>query len=120
MRTFAATALLVVAIVSGACAPAFGQSPPREGTPPVVPRGAGITPLGGYVLGSIAAAAIAPMVATVILRRELTFSEAYHVIFGSVLGPIGWLLADALVPPGTVAVNPPGAQPPGPPRSKQR
>jgi hypothetical protein len=39
------------------------------------------------------------MIATVILRRELTLNKAYRSTFGCFLGPIGWLLADALAPP---------------------
>jgi subtilisin family serine protease len=34
------------------------------------------------------------MIATVILGRELTISEAYHTTLGCMLGPLGWLLAD--------------------------
>jgi subtilisin family serine protease len=41
------------------------------------------------------------MIATVILGRELTLNEAYRSTLGCFLGPIGWLLADALVPPTT-------------------
>jgi subtilisin family serine protease len=39
------------------------------------------------------------MIGTVILGRELTLNEAYRSTLGCFLGPIGWLLADALVPP---------------------
>ena len=39
------------------------------------------------------------MIGTVILGRELTYNEAYRSILGCFLGPVGWLLADALVPP---------------------
>ena len=39
------------------------------------------------------------MIGTVILGRELTLNEAYRSTLGCVLGPVGWLLADALVPP---------------------
>jgi len=42
---------------------------------------------------------VSPMIATVILGRELTLNEAYRSTFGCFLGPIGWLLADALTPP---------------------
>jgi hypothetical protein len=49
MREFAKAAVLAAAIMVGALSPAFSQatnSPP----PPVINRGAPITPLGGYVI----------------------------------------------------------------------
>lgn len=116
MRKLATAALFAIAI-GGALTPAFGQTnfPPREPQPTIVtPRGSAVTPLGWYVMGSVAVAAVSPMIASAILGRELTLSEAYHVILGSTLGPVGLLLADALAPP-TVTGN----QPP-PPRSPQR
>ncbi len=115
MRKLATAALFAIAI-GGALTPAFGQTnfPPGERGPIVVmPRGSAVTPLGWYVMGSVAVAAVSPMIASAILGRELTLSEAYHVILGSTLGPVGLLLADALVPP-TVTGNQP------PPRSPQR
>jgi subtilase family protein len=115
MRKLATAALFAIAI-GGALTPAFGQTnfPPREGGATIVtPRGSAITPLGWYVMGSVAVAAVSPMIASAILGRELTLSEAYHVILGSTLGPVGLLLADALVPP-TVTGNQP------PPRSPRR
>ena len=116
MRKLATAVLLVIAI-GGALTPAFGETnfPPREpGTTIVTPRGSAVTPLGWFVMGSVAVAAVSPMIASAILGRELTLSEAYHVILGSTLGPVGLLLADALAPP-TVTGN----QPP-PRRSPQR
>ena len=117
MRKLATAALFAIAI-GGALTPAFGQTnfPPRgpEITTIVTPRGSAVTPLGWYVMGSVAVAAVSPMIASAILGRELTLSEAYHVILGSTLGPVGLLLADALAPP-TVTGN----QPP-PTRSPQR
>jgi subtilisin family serine protease len=44
------------------------------------------------------------MIATVILGRELTLNEAYRSTLGCFLGPVGWLLADALAPP-TIATQ---------------
>ena len=108
--------LLAIAAVTGALAPARAQSvTPRPQDVPLVTtiaRGAAIPPLGFFVMGTVAVAAISPMIASAILGRELTIGEAYHVILGSTLGPVGWLLADALYPP-TVAVqtNPPGKPP---------
>jgi subtilisin family serine protease len=116
MRKLATAVLLVIAI-SGALTPAFGQTnfPPREpGTTIVMPRGSAVAPLGWFVMGSVAVAAVSPMIASAILGRELTLSEAYHVILGSTLGPVGLLLADVLAPP-TVTGNQPTR-----PRSQRR
>ena len=67
--------------------------------PTIIDRGTPITPLGWFVIGSVGCAAVSPMIGTVILGRELTYNEAYRSILGCFLGPVGWLLADALVPP---------------------
>src|SRR5262245_39644784 len=96
--------LLAIATVAGALAPAYGQTlpnNPRVPPPTIVDRGTPITPLGWFVIGSVGCAAVSPMIATVILGRELTLNEAYRSTLGCFLGPIGWLLADALVPPTT-------------------
>jgi subtilisin family serine protease len=93
MRAFEMAVVLAAVVMIGAHSPAFSQAtnaPP----PPVINRGGPITPLGGYVTGSIACAAVSPMIATVILGRELTIIEAYHTTLGCMLGPLGWLLAD--------------------------
>jgi subtilisin family serine protease len=117
MRGLVNAALLAGAIVFGALTPAFGQGklPPRQPLPPAIAttRGTAITPLGWYVMGSLAAGAVSPMIASAILGRELTLSEAYHAILGGMLGPVGWLLADALVPPTTAANQPPPRKPGG-------
>ena len=111
MRGLAKRALLAIAIIVCALVPAFGQTPNGR-VPPVVTRGHVITPLGWYVMGSIACAAISPMIATVVLGRELTLSEAYHTALGCMLGPVGWLLADAMFPPGVTGPNTqPGTSP---------
>ncbi|MGB8749519.1 MAG: S8 family serine peptidase [Pseudolabrys sp.] len=115
MREFAKAAVLAAAIMLGALSPAFSQA--TNAPPPVINRGVPITPLGGYVIGSIARAAVSPMIATVILGRELTISEAYHTTLGCMLGPVGWLLADAMFPP-TVAVT--NTRQPTPPRKPKR
>jgi hypothetical protein len=104
MRKFAGAALIAIATGAGALAPAHAQTRPNNPIPPPVQRGTPITPLGWYVIGSVGCAAISPMIGTVILGRELTLNEAYRSVLGCVLGPIGWLLADALVPP-TLAVQ---------------
>jgi hypothetical protein len=56
-------------------------------------------------MGSIGCAAISPMIGTVILGRELTMSEVYHTTLGCMLGPVGWLLADALFPPAVMGTD---------------
>ena len=98
MGKLARAVLLAIATVAGALTPAYGQSanfPP----PTIIDRGTPITPLGWFVIGSVGCAAVSPMIGTVILGRELTYNEAYRSILGCFLGPVGWLLADALVPP---------------------
>jgi subtilisin family serine protease len=118
MRGLAKAALLAVAIVIGALSPGFGQSAaPNNPTPPVtVLRGTTITPLGWYAIGSAACVVVSPMVGTVVLGRELTMSEFYHLSLGCVLGPVGWVLADALFPP--VITSPTGTK--NPPRKPER
>jgi hypothetical protein len=112
MRRLAKRALLAIAIIVGALVPAFGQTLNGRITPPVVTRGHVIMPLGWDVIGSIACAAISPTIASVVFGRELTLSEAYHTIFGCMLGPVGWLLADAMFPPGVTGPNTqPGTSP---------
>src|SRR6266567_8567368 len=106
MRGVATRALLAIAIAVSAAVPAFGQTEPPNGrVPPVVTRTTPITPLGFYVIGSIGCAAVSPMIGTVILGRELTLSEVYHTTLGCMLGPVGWLLADALFPPSVTGPN---------------
>ncbi|MGB6349731.1 MAG: S8 family serine peptidase [Pseudolabrys sp.] len=112
--------LLAIAIGTCALAPAHAQS---AGPPPNIPpvtitaHTAVIPPLGFFVMGTVAVAAISPMIASAILGRELTIGEAYHVILGSTLGPVGWLVADALFPPTvSVQTSPPGKPPRKPTR----
>jgi hypothetical protein len=59
------------------------------------------TPLGGYVFGSVFVAAAAPIIGTIVLGRELTPSEVWHSTLTAFLGPVGWVVADQLYPPGT-------------------
>jgi subtilisin family serine protease len=100
MGKLARAVLLAIATVAGALAPAYGQSTvPNIPPPTIIDRGTPITPLGWFVIGSVGCAAVSPMIGTVILGRELTLNEAYRSTLGCFLGPIGWLLADALVPP---------------------
>ena len=102
MGKLARAMLLAIATVAAALVPAYGQSTGPNNPPPpttIINRGTPITPLGWFVIGSVGCAAVSPMIATVILGRELTLNEAYRSTLGCFLGPIGWLLADALVPP---------------------
>ena len=67
--------LLTIATVAGALAPAYGQSTlPKIPPPPttIIDRGTPVTPLGWFIMGSVGCAAVSPMIATVILGRELT------------------------------------------------
>ena len=120
IRKVAKAALLAIAVATSALAPAHGQVAPPSNIPPatIVTRGAAITPLGWFVMGSVACAAVSPMIGTVILGRELTIGEAYHTTLGCLLGPPGWLLADALFPPTAIGSTPP--TPPKQPRSPRR
>src|SRR6476659_6184173 len=126
MGRLARAVLLAIATVAGALTPAYGQStsiPP----PTITDRGTPTTPLGWFVIGSVGCAAVSPMIGTVILGRELTLNEACRSTLGCVLGPVGWLLADALVPP-TIAVipstvtgpNTPSTTPPRKPKREAR
>lgn len=117
MRAFAKAAVLAAAMLIGALSPAFSQT--TNAPPPVIGHGGPITPLGGFVIGSIACAAVSPMIATVVLGRELTISEAYHLTLSCMLGPVGWLLADAMFPP-TATVTTTNTPPPQQPRKPKR
>ncbi len=101
MRRLAAAALLAMAILAGG-RHALAQTPGGGGAAAVAPAssGAAITPLAGAVMGSMAVAAVAPMVATVVLGRELTLSEVWHLELSVFLGPPGWWLADQMFAPG--------------------
>ena len=56
----------------------------------------GLTRLGAYGATTIACAAVSPMVATVVLKRQLTMREA-HTLVGSCVVPIvGGLLVNAI------------------------
>ncbi len=113
MRRCVVMAALAITMIAGALGPAFGQAAGgRNVPPPVVTRGGagGLTPLGWYVGGSIICAAVAPMIGTVMLNREMTPNEVYRSTLTCFLGPLGWVIADAILPPETAR---PG-QPRGP------
>ena len=75
MRRVAMAAILAIATVMGAQSPARAQSvaPPTNPLPPLTR--AGPTPLAWYGIGSIACAAVSPMIGTLMLGRELTVTE---------------------------------------------
>ncbi len=106
MRRFIAALLVLATVVAGASQPAGAQvaapPPPGRGGVPI-PNGGGargITPLGWYAMGSVFCAAAAPIIGTIILNREMTANEVYRSTLGCFLGPLGWILAAQLVPPG--------------------
>ena len=113
MRRIAAAAFLVTAIVFGAFNPALGQN-----ARPTPPRPI-LTPLGIYAVGGIACAAVAPILGTVILGREMTASEVGQSTLGCFLGPIGWLLAPTLFPPDVIIVGNGNTGPNPPPRDSR-
>src|ERR1700690_4323691 len=107
MRRLATAAILVIATIVGALTPALGQCDSKVCNPPprlVTIRG-GPTPLGFYVIGSFALAAVSPMVATVVLGRELTVTEVDRMVLSSFLGPVGWVLGPMLFPDPVVTPN---------------
>jgi subtilisin family serine protease len=115
MRRVAACALLLIAILMGALTPAHaivGPPPP----PPTVTQP--VPPLAWYGVGSIACAALSPMIGTLVLGRELTVTEVDRMALSCFLGPVGWLLGPVLFPDPVVVttVTPPGNQPPQGPR----
>ncbi len=109
-KRLAAIAIALMAAVFAA-RPASAQSSNGEEMLVVPALRGTIPPLGIYAIGSIGLGAAAPIVGTIILNRELTPSEVWHMELGIFLGPVGWLLADKLFPPG--AGSSPGAVPPG-------
>lgn len=110
MRRLAASALLAMAVTAGG-RPALAQAPaPGDAAPMAAAHsGTAITPLAGAVMISMTVAAVAPIVATVALGRELTLSEVWHLELGIFLGPPGWWLADQMFAPGR---GEPAARPP--------
>jgi hypothetical protein len=103
MLRFVTAALLAIALTASSLDRAsaqLGPPPPAGGASGVSAGAAAISPLGGYFIGSFVVAAVAPIVGTIVLRRELTYSEVYHTTLTAFLGPVGWLIADRLFPPG--------------------
>ncbi|HEX3859504.1 MAG TPA: S8 family serine peptidase, partial [Pseudolabrys sp.] len=120
MRRLAAVIVVLLAAGIGAVTPALAQGVGVGGgaTPvPVVTRSFNaVTPLGVYAIGSIACAAVSPMIGTAILGREMTASEVGHSTLTCMFGPAGWLLAEQLFPAVAVTAIHPG--PPGQPTNR--
>src|SRR5580692_663210 len=123
MRRVTAVTILLIALFIGALTPAQAQcitnfcpptpppapaptptppSPATPGAPRSVP-----TPLGWYAIGSIACAAVSPMVGTIVLGRELTVTEVDRMALSCFLGPVGWVLGPVLFPDPAVAPTAP-------------
>jgi subtilisin family serine protease len=78
------------------------------------------TPLGWYGIGSVACAAVSPIIGTLVLGRELTVTEVNRMALSCFLGPVGWLLGPVLVPDQVVTTTPPQPPPQNPPPSGPR
>src|SRR5271169_2685582 len=116
MRRVATVAIVLLATIIGALQPALAQriAPPNN---PLNSQLMTVTrplpPLAWYGIGSIACVAVSPMIATVILGRELTIPEADRMALSCFLGPVGWLLGPVLFPDApVVTTTPPSYNPP--------
>jgi subtilisin family serine protease len=111
MRRLASAVMVVIAMVAGASQPAHAQvapPPKRVVVPP--PTRIGLTPLGWYAAGAIGCVAVSPMIATIVLGRELTEVEGQRMALNCVIGPLAWLLGPELFP-DKVATNTPPRHP---------
>jgi Subtilase family len=124
MRRVAAAALLAIATVIGSLQPGCAQPAPAPSRLGAAPTNSGLfTPLSGVVFGSVVCAAVAPMIDSAILGRELTMREGWGAILSCVLGPLGCIVADHLIPPEppppiTQVSLTPTQPPPRPPRGR--
>ena len=111
MRRVATAARVVIATVVGAHNSARAQSTaPNIPLPPAARLGP--TPLVWYGIGSIACAAVSPMIGTLVLGRELTVTEVDRMVLSCFLGPVGWLLGPVLFHDPIVTTTPPPQNPP--------
>jgi subtilisin family serine protease len=111
MRRVATAAIVVIATIVGAHNSARAQSTaPNIPLPPAARLGP--TPLVWYGIGSIACAAVSPMIGTLVLGRELTATEGGRMALSCFLGPVGWLLGPVLFPDPIVMTIPPPQNPP--------
>jgi len=112
MRRVATAALLAIAMGFGALTPALGQIVAPTPTPtPTLADVRPIPPLSYFVIGSVATAALAPIIGTIVLGREMTPNEVYRSTLTSFLGPIGWVLGNQLFPDAPGGGNPPARNP---------
>ena len=110
MRRIELAAIGMIATILVAYSPARAQLPRPSPTIPVTTRP--LTPLAWYGIGSIACAAVSPMIGTLVLGRELTVTEVDRMALSCFLGPVGWLLGPVLFPDPVVTLNPPPGNPP--------
>src|SRR5674476_464094 len=113
MRRVATAAIVVIATVVGAHNSAWAQPSvaPNNPLPPTTRLGP--TPLVWYGLGSVACAAVSPMIGTLVLGRELTVTEVDRMALSCFLGPVGWLLGPVMFPdPIVMTIPPPQNLPP--------
>jgi Subtilase family len=109
MRRCIAAAVFVLALVIGAQGPCFAQSEGGDEIVGIVTAHGhgggfgGLSPFGFYVGGSVFCAAAAPMIGTIVLNREMTANEVYRSTLTCFLGPAGWFLANALLPPEPIS-----------------
>ncbi len=114
MRRLALASVLAIVMGVASLTSALGQINPNT-PPPVTLRAiTAITPLSFYALGSIGCAAVAPMIGTVVLGREMTAAEVGRSTLSCFLGPVGWWLGAELFPLEVAAPNGPTRNPPGP------
>src|ERR1039458_10245482 len=106
MRRVATVAIVLIATVMGTQFPAWGQVVAPNPNVPITSR-CPLTPLGWYGFGSIACAAVSPMIGTIVLGREMTLSEVNRMALSCFLGPVGWLLGPLLFPDPVVTATPP-------------
>src|ERR1700690_2733646 len=111
MRRVVIVAILAIATIVGAHNSARAQTTNFVPPPPVTTRVVPI-PLAWYGIGSIACAAVSPMIGTLVLGRELTVTEVDRRALSCFLGPVGWLLGPVLFPNPIVTLTPPPQNPP--------
>ncbi len=111
MRRLSTVAFLALALLVSARERASAQPAPTPTPSYAATSAAGLSPAAGIVIGSVAAAAVAPMIGSVIAGRELTVGEVWHIEMSLFLGPVGWAIADRWFPPGSE--GPRGHRPPG-------
>jgi hypothetical protein len=114
MRRLSTVALLALALLVSARERASAQPAPTPTPSYAATSAAGLSAAAGITIGSVAAAAVAPMIGSAIAGRELTVGEVWHIEMSLFLGPVGWAIADRWFPPGREPPHghklPPGQQ----------